>query len=218
SLHRPAPSRSPESAVASSTRARRGSRCHPRPLATSPMYRYDLDASSLSVESLLRHGWYRTLRASAIAVFPPRHRLAGHKVDAVLSRVPQNPRDCDDVRASPRCPPDHQTDAADHQSESTCDAHDRPDHTKELIHCLRPPDNPGRFHRPLSKVPQWTLRAAAPPISVCGPSTHAAARLRAAHAGGPGSSLRLPLVLPRPDCEFGCTRSCWTCSRWTRPL
>src|SRR5690606_15492307 len=46
SLHRPAPSRSPESSVASSTRARRGSRCHPRPLATSPMYRYDLDASS----------------------------------------------------------------------------------------------------------------------------------------------------------------------------
>src|SRR5690554_119421 len=38
SLHRPAPSRSPESSVASSTRARRGSRCHPRPLATSPMY------------------------------------------------------------------------------------------------------------------------------------------------------------------------------------
>src|SRR5690606_12087271 len=53
SLHRPAPSRSPESSVAISTRARRGSRCHPRPLATSPMYRYDLDASSLSVGSLL---------------------------------------------------------------------------------------------------------------------------------------------------------------------
>src|SRR5690606_35072237 len=93
SLHRPAPSRSPEPAVAISTQARSGSRCHPRPLATSPMYpRRSSFCASCSLLNVSRLFW---AKACAIVACRELERVVVVQVALVrrhATPIPVRPR------------------------------------------------------------------------------------------------------------------------------